>query len=195
MADATAPGGLGTFGWDDEGVAAQAVPLVQNGIFVGYLTSRETAPRIGRQSGGAMRADGWNRIPLIRMTNINLLPKPGMSLDDIVADTDDGLYLASNRSWSIDDRRLNFQFATEVAYEIKGGKKGRLFKNPTYTGITYEFWRSCDAVGDERSYVMLGHAELRQGRARPDRARRPRGAGRPVPRRPGRGRQVVSRVR
>jgi len=163
VADATAPGGMGTFGWDDEGVAAQAVPLVRNGIFSGYLTSRETAPRIGRQSGGAMRADGWNRIPLIRMTNINLLPKPGMSLDDIVADTDDGLYLASNRSWSIDDRRLNFQFATEVAYEIKGGKKGRLFKNPTYTGITYEFWRSCDAVGDESSYVMLGTPNCGKG--------------------------------
>jgi TldD protein len=163
VADATAPGGMGTFGWDDEGVAAQAVPLVQKGIFVGYLTSRETAPRIGRQSGGAMRADGWNRIPLIRMTNINLLPQPGMSLDEIVADTDEGLYLASNRSWSIDDRRLNFQFATEVAYEIKDGRKGRLFKNPTYTGITYEFWRSCDAVGDERSYVMLGTPNCGKG--------------------------------
>jgi TldD protein len=163
VADATASGGMGTFGWDDEGVAAQAVPLVQYGIFAGYLSSRETAPRIGRSSSGAMRADGWNRIPLIRMTNINLLPRPGMSLDDIVADTDDGLYLASNRSWSIDDRRLNFQFATEVAYEIKGGKKGRLFKNPTYTGITYEFWRSCDAVGDERSYVMLGTPNCGKG--------------------------------
>ena len=92
-----------------------------------------------------------------------------MSLDDIVADTDDGLYLRSNRSWSIDDRRLNFQFATEVAYEIKGGKKGRLFKNPTYTGITYEFWRSCDAVGDASSYVMLGHART-AARASPARA-------------------------
>ncbi len=163
VADATAAGGMGTFGWDDEGVEAQAVPLVKEGIFVGYLSSRETAPRIGRASGGAMRADGWNRIPLIRMTNINLLPKPGMSLDEIVADTDDGLYLASNRSWSIDDRRLNFQFATEVAYEIKGGKKGRLFKNPTYTGITYEFWRSCDAVGDARSYVMLGTPNCGKG--------------------------------
>jgi TldD protein len=163
VADATATGGMGTFGWDDEGVAAQAVPLVKDGTFVGYLSSRETAPRIGRSSGGAMRADGWNRIPLIRMTNINLVPRPGMSLDDIVADTDDGLYLASNRSWSIDDRRLNFQFATEVAYEVKGGKKGRLFKNPTYTGITYEFWRSCDAVGDERSYVMLGTPNCGKG--------------------------------
>src|SRR3954469_7266193 len=163
VADATAPYGLGTFGWDDEGVAAQAVPLIQNGILVGYLSSRETAPRIGRQSGGAMRADGWNRIPLIRMTNVSLMPVPGKSLDDIVADTDDGLYLSSNRSWSIDDRRLNFQFATEVAYEIKGGKKGKLFKNPTYTGITYEFWRSCDAVGDERSYVMLGTPNCGKG--------------------------------
>lgn len=163
VADATATGGLGTFGWDDEGVAAQSVPLVQGGMLAGYLTSRETAPRIGRESGGAMRADGWNRIPLIRMTNINLLPKPGMDLDGIVADTDDGLYLASNRSWSIDDRRLNFQFATEVAYEIKGGKLGRLLKNPTYTGITYEFWRSCDAIGDERSFRMLGTPNCGKG--------------------------------
>src|SRR6476661_2193381 len=163
VADATVDGGLGSFGWDDEGVAAQRVPLIKEGMFVGYLSSRETAPRIGRQSGGAMRADGWNRIPLIRMTNINLLPKPGMSLDEIVADTDEGLYLASNRSWSIDDRRLNFQFATEVAYEIKGGKKGRLFKNPTYTGITYEFWRSCDAVGDASGYVMLGTPNCGKG--------------------------------
>jgi TldD protein len=163
VADATAPGGLGTFGWDDEGVAAQAVPLVQNGRFVGYQSSRETAPRIGRMSGGGMRAESWNRIPLIRMTNINLLPVPGMSLDEIVADTDDGLYLANNRSWSIDDRRLNFQFATEVAYEVRNGVKGRLFKNPTYTGITYEFWRSCDAVGDQRSFVMLGTPNCGKG--------------------------------
>jgi TldD protein len=163
VADATAPGGMGTFGWDDEGVAAQAVPLVKNGIFSGYLSSRETAPRIGRRSGGAMRADGWNRIPLIRMTNVNLMPVDGMSLDDIVADTDDGLYLAQCRSWSIDDRRLNFQFATEVAYEISGGKKGRLLKNATYTGITYELWRSCDAVGDASSYRMLGTPNCGKG--------------------------------
>ena len=163
VADATSPGGMGTFGWDDEGDAAQRVPLVQDGILAGYLSSRETAPRIGRQSGGAMRADGWDRIPLIRMTNINLLPREGMSLADIVADTDDGLYLASNRSWSIDDRRLNFQFATEVAYEIKGGKLGGLVKNPTYTGITYEFWRSCDAVADSSSYVLFGTPNCGKG--------------------------------
>ena len=169
------------------------MPLVQDGTFVGYLSSRETAPRIGRSSGGAMRADGWNRIPLIRMTNINLLPRPGMSLDDIVADTDDGLYLASNRSWSIDDRRLNFQFATEVAYEIKGGKKGRLFKNPTYTG---HHLRVLAIVRRRRRRAELRdarHAELRQGRAEPDRTCRPCRPGSALPRCPGRGRQVVSR--
>ncbi|MGH2407519.1 MAG: TldD/PmbA family protein [Candidatus Limnocylindrales bacterium] len=163
VADATAPGGMGTFGWDDEGVAAQRVPLVEHGILAGYLSSRETAPRIGRQSGGAMRADGWDRIPLIRMTNINLLPGEGMTLADIIADTDDGLYLVSNRSWSIDDRRLNFQFATEVAREVKGGQLGQLYKNPTYTGITYEFWRSCDAVADASSYVMYGTPNCGKG--------------------------------
>ncbi len=163
VADATVEGGLGTFGWDDEGVAAQRVPLVQEGIFTGYLSSRETAPRIGRRSGGAMRADGWNRIPLIRMTNVNLLPRPGMSFDDIVADTDDGLLFETNRSWSIDDRRLNFQFATEICREVKGGKPGRLYRNGTYTGITYELWRSMDAVGDASSWQMWGTPNCGKG--------------------------------
>jgi TldD protein len=163
VADATVPGGLGTFGWDDEGVVAQRVPLVKEGMFVGYLSSRETAPRIGRQSGGAMRADGWNRIPLIRMTNVNLLPRDGMSFDDIVADTDDGLLFETNRSWSIDDRRLNFQFSTEVCREVKGGKPGKLYRNGTYTGITYELWRSMDAVGDASSWRMWGTPNCGKG--------------------------------
>jgi TldD protein len=163
VADATVDGGLGSFGWDDEGVAAQRVPLIKEGMFVGYLSSRETAPRIGRQSGGAMRADGWNRIPLIRMTNVNLLPRDGMTFDDIVADTDDGLLFETNRSWSIDDRRLNFQFGTEVCREIKGGKVGKLYRNATYTGITYELWRSMDAVGDASSWKMWGTPNCGKG--------------------------------
>jgi TldD protein len=163
VADATTPGGLGTFGWDDEGVPAQRVDLVREGVFSGYLTSRETAPRIGRRSGGAMRADGHDRIPLIRMTNINLLPRPGMSLADIIADTDDGLLLESNRSWSIDDRRLNFQFGVEVAREIRGGRLGRLYRNTTYTGITPGFWGSCDAVADEGTWTLVGITNCGKG--------------------------------
>lgn len=163
VADATTPGGLGTFGWDDEGVAAQRVPLISEGIFSGYLTSRDTASRLGRESGGSVRADGWDRLPLIRMTNISLLPRPGMTLDDIVADTEDGLWLEANRSWSIDDRRLNFQFATEIAREIKGGKLGQLYRNATYTGITPAFWGSCDAVADASTWTMVGVTNCGKG--------------------------------
>jgi len=146
VADATCPGGLGTFAYDDEGVPAQCVDIVEEGIFKGYLSSRETAAQMGwDHSGGAMRADGWNRIPIIRMTNINL--KPGdWTLDEIIKDTKKGIYAEMVQSWSIDDKRLNFQFGTEVAYEVIDGSIGRMFKNPTYTGITYEFWGSCDAI-------------------------------------------------
>ncbi|MGQ9494343.1 MAG: TldD/PmbA family protein [Anaerolineae bacterium] len=154
-ADATIPGALGTFGYDDEGVPAQRTPIVKEGIFVGYLTSRETAAMLGQRSNGTMRADGWNRIPLIRMTNINL--EPGTwDLDDLIADTDDGIYMAVNKSWSIDDKRLNFQFGTQLAYEIKKGKLGRMLKNATYTGITPEFWRSCDAICNEKYWQIWG---------------------------------------
>lgn len=146
VADATIPGGLGTFAYDDEGVPAQRVDIVKEGIFSGYLSSRETAAKIGwPRSGGAMRADGWNRIPLIRMTNINLLPGD-WTFDEIIKDTKNGIYAAMVTSWSIDDKRLNFQFGTEIAWEIENGSLGRMFRNPTYTGITYEFWRSCDAI-------------------------------------------------
>lgn len=162
-ADATTLGGLGTFGWDDEGVEAQRVALIDAGVFSGYLSSRETAPRIGRDSSGAVRADGWNRLPMIRMTNINLEPRPGMSFDDIIADTEDGLLLVSNRSWSIDDRRLNFQFGVELCREIKGGKLGQLYRDATYTGITPQFWGSCDAVADERSWELVGVTNCGKG--------------------------------
>jgi TldD protein len=154
-ADATVEGGLGSFGYDDEGVKAQRTPIIQNGLHVGYLTSRETAPVINQRSNGTMRADGWNRIPLIRMTNINL--EPGQwRLEDLIADTPDGIFFDINKSWSIDDKRLNFQFGCECAWEIKGGKRGRMFKNPVYTGITPQFWNSCDAVCNRDYWHVWG---------------------------------------
>ena len=155
FADSTIEGALACFGYDDEGVKAQRSPIVQNGMFVGYLTSRETAPRIGQSSNGAMRADGWNRIPLIRMTSINLEPGEG-SLEDLIADTADGLYLDHNKSWSIDDKRLNFQFGTQIGWEIKKGKLASMVKNPVYTGITPQFWQSCDAICGEEDWHIWG---------------------------------------
>lgn len=162
-ADATLSGGLGTFGYDDEGIPAQRTDIVRQGKFVGYLTSRETAQELGLgRSNGCMRADGWNRLPLIRMTNINLLPGT-WELDDLVTDTDEGVFLDTNRSWSIDDKRLNFQFGTEAAWEIKGGKKGRLLKNAIYTGTTPEFWRACDAICNENHWTMWGTPNCGKG--------------------------------
>ncbi|MEX0786865.1 MAG: TldD/PmbA family protein [Dehalococcoidia bacterium] len=161
-ADATIPGGLGTFGYDDEGIPAHATPVVREGAFVGYLTSRETASALGQASNGAMRASGWNRIPLIRMTNVSLDPG-GWTLDDMIAGTDDGIYMETNRSWSIDDRRLNFQFGTEVGREIKHGKLGALIKNATYTGITPRFWGSCDAVANRDHWVVWGTPNCGKG--------------------------------
>jgi TldD protein len=155
-ADATAPGGLGTFGYDDEGVPAQNVPIVSAGQFVGYLTSRETAPIIGRRSMGSSRASGWNVIPLIRMTNVNLRPGDAGTLDDLIGDTDDGIFLSTNRSWSIDDRRLNFQFGTQVGWRIRHGRLAEMIKNPTYTGITPEFWGSCDAICAPSEWRLWG---------------------------------------
>ena len=161
-ADATIPGGLGTFGYDDEGVPAQRMPIVQDGMFVGYLTSRETAAMIGQESNGCMRADGWNRIPLIRMTNINL-ETGKWDFDDLIADTDDGIYMEMNKSWSIDDKRLNFQFGTEIAYQIKNGKLGQLYKNATYTDITPQFWAGCDAICNEKYWNVWGTPNCGKG--------------------------------
>ena len=156
VADSTIPNGLATVGYDDEGVEAQRWHLIKNGIFVGYLTSRETASAIGEErSRGCMRADGWSRIPLIRMTNISLMPGE-CTLDELINDTKDGVYMETNKSWSIDQRRINFQFATELGWRIKNGKKVEPLKNPSYQGITVEFWNSCDAICNEDHFVLWG---------------------------------------
>jgi TldD protein len=155
-ADATAPGGLGTFGYDDEGVPAQRAPLIDRGLLVGYLTDRQTGPRIGRRSIGTARAWMWSNIPLIRMTNINLRPGDAGSLDDLIADTRDGIFMSVNKSWSIDDRRLNFQFGDQAGWLIKNGKRTQLVKNPTYTGITPQFWGSCDAICGQDEWTLWG---------------------------------------
>ncbi|MHB0968781.1 MAG: TldD/PmbA family protein [Thermoanaerobaculia bacterium] len=156
VADATVPDSIGSFAFDDEGVPAQRFPLVEAGLFVGYLTGRDTAPLIGRASNGTVRAETAARIPIIRMTNINLEPGSDGSLDDLVRDTRRGILIDMNKSWSIDDVRLNFQFGCEVAWEIENGRIGRLLRNPIYTGSTPQFWGSCDAVGGPETWRVWG---------------------------------------
>ena len=161
-ADSMTPGGLGTFGFDDEGVAADREPVVAEGVLRGFLTSRETAARIGSGAGGSMRADGWSRMPLVRMTNLHLEPGEG-SLDELIAGVDDGLFLQTNKSWSIDDKRLNFQFGTQIAWEIKGGELGRMLRDATYTGQTPVFWGSLDAVAGPDEWVLQGLTNCGKG--------------------------------
>ena len=146
--DPTIPGALGSFGYDDEGTPATCRDAVRNGTWVGVLAGRDSAAVAGLDYAGSVRADGWARLPMVRMTNVGLEPGPH-TLDEIIAATDDGIYMETNRSWSIDDRRLNFQFGTEVGYEVKHGQLGRLLRNPTYTGIGPQFWASMDMLSSE----------------------------------------------
>jgi len=163
VADATLPHGLATFGFDDDGVEAQRWPIVKDGLFTGYLTSRELAHRVGdTRSRGCVRSDGWFHIPMIRMVNLSLMPGKG-SLEDLLNDSDDALYMETNRSWSIDQLRYNFQFKTEVAWEIKKGKRVRMLKNPTYQGITTKFWNSCDFICGQEAWKPWGVTNCGKG--------------------------------
>ena len=147
--------GLGTFAFDDEGVPAQLTDIIRDGQFVGYMTSRETAAQIGEQrSNGCMRADGWARIPLIRMTNVSL--EPGRQSLDEVFDASHAIYMETNRSWSIDDKRYNFQFGCEIGWEMRGGKRVRMLKNPSYSGISTEFWNACAAIAGPEHWTLWG---------------------------------------
>jgi TldD protein len=146
--DPTIPGALGSFGYDDEGTPAAARDAVRNGTWVGVLAGRDSAAVAGLDYGGSVRADGWARLPMVRMTNVGLEPGPH-TLEEMIAATDDGIFMETNRSWSIDDRRLNFQFGCEVGYEVKDGQLGRLLRNPTYTGIGPQFWQSMDMLSSE----------------------------------------------
>ena len=147
--------GLGTFLYDDEGVPAHGTDIIRNGLFTGYMTSRETAATVGdARSNGTMRAAGWSRLPLIRMTNVSLLP--GQQTLEEVFDVDHGIYMETNKSWSIDDKRYNFQFGCEVAWEIRNGKRTRMLKNPLYSGISTEFWNACDAIAGREWWTLWG---------------------------------------
>ncbi|MEO0225183.1 MAG: TldD/PmbA family protein, partial [candidate division WOR-3 bacterium] len=155
--DGTIERGLGSFGYDDDGVKAKREFLIKDGILVNYLSSRDSAWLINKKSTGASRASSYNRMPIVRMTNVNLLPGD-KTLEELIEDIKDGFYLETNKSWSIDQKRLNFQFSTEIAYKIKNGKllKDEVYKNPVYYGISYVFWNSLDGVANENYWKLWG---------------------------------------
>ena len=160
--DSTAPFGLGTFGYDDEGVKASKSFLIKDGILTGYLSSRDTASRIDRKSTGCMRASGWANVPIVRMTNTNLLPGD-KSLEQMISEVDDGIYMQTVRTWSIDDFRESFQMGCEIGWEIKNGSLGDMIGKPSYSGNTVEFWNSCDAIGNQDSWEIWGTPNCGKG--------------------------------
>jgi TldD protein len=165
VADATVPGGLATVGYDDDGVRSQRWHIVQDGIFTGYQTSRDTAHfEENARSRGCSRAEGPGHVPIVRMCNLSLSPGT-WDFDDLIADTEDGIYMERLKSWSIDQQRMNFQFTSEWGREIKNGKLGRIFKNPTYQGLTPEFWGACDAICDASHWNLWG--EIYCGKGQP----------------------------
>lgn len=164
VADSTLPGGLDTRGFDDEGVPSTRFPVVEAGRFRGYHTSREWASHLGEErSRSTSRAEGWFHPPIVRITNLSLMPGSG-SLDELLASCEDGTVLADTvKMWSIDQRRLNFQFTCEIAWEIRGGRRARLLRNPTYQGTTPEFWRSCDAICGPEEFELWGVVNCGKG--------------------------------
>ena len=162
-ADATLPGGLGSFGWDDEGTPGHRTTLIEGGVLRAALSDREAAAAVGAPSAGCARASGFDRQPIVRMTNVSVEPGEAGSFADLLADTGEGLYLETNRSWSIDDRRLHFRFGTEIAREIRGGELGRLYRNPSYAGITPRFWASLDAVCGPEAWGLWGVSNCGKG--------------------------------
>jgi TldD protein len=161
-ANATLPNSPGSFGYDDDGVPAQDNVLIDKGILVGAITGRqmveEANARAKRQifsgSGGANRATSFYRVPIERMTNINIDPGDDGTLDDIVASTEKGIILDGDRSWSIGSNREQFHFATEIGWLVDDGVITKVVKNPTYKDDTLHFWNSLSAVGNPSTWEL-----------------------------------------
>jgi len=162
VADPTVPGGLGSFGYDDEGVPARRTELIRDGVLVGYLSSRETASKYSVPLSSSMRADGWSNVPIVRMTNTILLPG-SRTLKEIVSEVEDGILMSTTSSWSIDDRRENFRFGCEIGWLIRDGKTIEPVSSPSYSGNTVEFWNSCDAIADKDSFELWGTPNCGKG--------------------------------
>ncbi|MHA2494442.1 MAG: TldD/PmbA family protein [Candidatus Hodarchaeales archaeon] len=156
VCDPTLKYGLGSIRYDDEGVQTKRFHIVENGIFKNYMTDRELAYELGYQhSFGNARMANYNRLPIIRMGNLHLEPDPEgpKDIDELIAETPNGVYADFNKSWSIDDKRVNFQFGTEMGWRIKNGEKADLLKNVNFNAMTPEFWASCDRITKTAQFV------------------------------------------
>jgi TldD protein len=156
--DRTAEHGLATIGYDDEGVAAQSWDLIAGGVLTGYQLDRRIARRTGAgRSNGCAFADSPEHMPLQRMANVSLQPADGgPSVDELIAGVERGIYIAGDKSWSIDMQRYNFQFTGQRFYKIENGRLAGQLRDVAYQAVTTEFWNSMEAVGGPQTYVLGG---------------------------------------
>ncbi len=169
-ADRTILGGLATCGYDDDGCKTTAWHLIKDGVLVDYQTIRDQVLwpeyRAARAAAGLPEvthsyacsyADSWGSVPFQRQANIHLEPgTEPLSLDELIADTERGIYIVGNASFSIDQQRRNFQFSGQVFYEIRGGKIVGMLNDVAYQAQTPDFWNACDAICDERFWELGG---------------------------------------
>jgi TldD protein len=163
VADNTEPETLAATGYDDDGVACQRWDIVREGLFVGYCTNREVAPKIGeRRSRGSNRADSWGSVPIVRIANIGLEPGTA-TLDQLIAGVDRGIYIEGHGSYSIDQRRYNFQFGGDAFWLIEKGRRTQMLRDVIYHGMTPDFWGRCDAVADRMHRRRYGFITCGKG--------------------------------
>ncbi|MBK8277539.1 MAG: TldD/PmbA family protein [Nitrospira sp.] len=163
VADNTEPETLAATGYDDDGVSCQQWDVIRDGIFVGYCTNREVAPKIGAtRSRGSNRADGWGSVPIVRIANIGLEPGAA-TVEQLIADVKRGIYIEGHGSYSIDQRRYNFQFGGDAFWLIESGRRTHMVRDVIYHGITPEFWNSCDGVADRSARRRYGFITCGKG--------------------------------
>lgn len=163
VADNTEPETLAATGFDDDGVACQQWDIVRDGVFVGYCTNREVAPKIGeKRSCGSNRADGWNSVPIVRIANIGLV-SGAATLDQLIGDVKRGISIEGHGSYSIDQQRYNFQFGGDAFWLIENGRRTHMLRDVIYHGITPEFWNSCDGVADRSFRQRYGFITCGKG--------------------------------
>ena len=160
--DPTVSNEFASYGYDDGGLKAEKHYLIKDGILLRGLGGMESQIRSGTPGVANFRASSWNRAPIDRMANINL--EPGDSnYDDMIKSVERGVFMETNRSWSIDDYRNKFQFGCEYAKLIENGKFTKTLRNPNYRGISSSFWNNLKSVGDSSTFQIYGTPNCGKG--------------------------------
>lgn len=160
--DPTVSNSYASYGFDDSGNQAKKEYIIKDGLLVSALGSLESQARADVKGVANYRACSWNRAPIDRMANLHM-EAGDKNFDALLSQVENGIYMETNRSWSIDDYRNKFQFGCEYARRIKNGKLGEVLKNPNYRGITDSFWHNLSAVGDSSTVVNQGLSNCGKG--------------------------------